>query len=85
MDNEEKKFEIDDIGYFLYCDGNRFSNKDFLYSKNAIMEFKITLIPYITNTSWIEDTLSQIYSVLREQKRPKHSLECEYGKFLSII
>ena len=81
----KKKFEIDDIGYFLYCDGNRFSNKDFLYSKNAIMEFKITLIPYITNTSWIEDTLSQIYSVLREQKRPKHSLECEYGKFLSII
>ncbi len=78
----KKGFDVDKTGYFLYCDGNRFTNKSFLLSDNAIMEFKITLIPYLTNFSWIEQTLKDIFLTLRLKKRPKHSPICEYGILL---
>ena len=70
------------IGFFLYCDGNRFSSKSFLNEKNAMMEFKITLIEYKTDISWIEKTLNCIYECLRFNKRPEHSDYCEYGNFI---
>ena len=78
----KKGFNIDHTGYFLYCDGNRFTNKEFLNEDFALMEFKITLIPYLTNFDWIEVTLNEIYQILRKKKRPMHSKICEYGDFL---
>ena len=76
-------FNVDDIGYFLYCDGNRFSEQPFLAEKNANMEFKITLIPYESDLGWIEPTLRNIYKNLRLENRPPHTQYCEYGKFLN--
>ena len=70
----KKGFEVDKIGYFLYCDGDRFTRNSFLKAENAIMEFKITLIPYETNFDWIEDTLKKIYLTLRLKERPPHAL-----------
>ncbi len=47
------------------------------------MNFKITLIDYKTNDTWIEPTLQDISECLNESKRPLHSDYCEYGKFLT--
>ena len=82
---KKKGFNVDEIGFFLYCDGNRFTDQSFLNNKNAMMEFKITLIEYKTNLSWIEVTLNNINSCLRLDKRPKHSENCEYGIFINQI
>jgi len=82
---KKKGFDVDEIGFFLYCDGNRFTDQIFLNDKNAIMEFKMTLIEYRTNLSWIEVTLKNIHSCLRLNKRPKHSKNCEYGIFINQI
>ena len=82
---KKKGFEVDKIGYFLYCDGDRFTQNSFLKAENAIMEFKITLIPYETNFDWIEDTFKQIYLTLRLKERPPHTYDCEYGNFLDHI
>ena len=79
----KKGFHVDDVGYFLYCDGDRFSDYDFLSSNTASMNFKITLIDYKTNDTWIEPTLQDISECLNESKRPQHSDYCEYGKFLT--
>ncbi len=79
---KNKQFNVDEVGYFLYCDGNRFSQKGFLNKNNAQMEFKMTLIPYRTDISWIEPVLKNIYNLLRENKRPLHSDYCEFGRFL---
>ena len=38
-------FMVDDIGYFLYCNADRFSGGDFLQKEDAIMSFK----PYDIN------------------------------------
>ena len=71
--------------FFLYCDGNRFTNQSFLNKENAIMEFKITLIEYKTNLSWIEKSLNSISKCLRLNKRPQHSGDCEFGSFIDQI
>ena len=82
---QKKGFDVDNIGFFLYCDGNRFTDLNFLNDKNAIMEFKITLIEYQTNFSWIEKTLYNISNCLKLNKRPEHSQYCEYGRFINQI
>ena len=77
-----KGFDVDDVGYFLYCDGDRFTDHAFLNETHALMEFKITLIPYKCDLNWIETTLKTIHENLRLEERPKHSDNCEYGKFI---
>ncbi len=78
----KKRLNVDSLGFFLYCDGDRFSDYNFLNKDKAIMEFKISLIPYETDFSWIENVLHEIYKTLRKSIRPLHSEFCEYSKFL---
>ena len=80
-----KGFDLDDIGYFLYCDGDRFTENSFLRENIALMEFKMTLIPYKTDTSWIEPNLIKIKNILTKHQRPEHSKNCEFGIFLNQI
>ena len=79
-----KGFSVSSIGYFLYCDGDRFSDYDFLHSEEASMQFKMSLIPYEVDTSWIEPTLLEIKECLRTPIPPKHAANCEYGIFLDV-
>ena len=51
----QKGFDVSDEGYFLYCDGDRFSDYDFLGTQNEfLMKFKMSLLPYTVDTTWIE-------------------------------
>ncbi len=81
----QKGFAVEDIGYFLYCDGDRFTKTPFLGKEKAVMEFKMTLIPYQCDLRWIEPILFQIKKVLTSQICPPHSKSCEYGHFLKRI
>jgi len=78
-----KGFDVSSEGYFLYCDGDRFSEYDFLGKDSAAMRFKMQLIPYKVSTSWVEPTLLNVKECLHLKERPKHSAECEYGQFLA--
>ena len=78
----KKGFEIENIGFFLYCDGDRFTKNSFLNNKIGNMEFKMTLISYQTDTSWIENTLIKIKGNLLSKQRPIHNERCEFGSFL---
>ena len=80
-----KGFSISSIGYFLYCDGDRFSDYDFLQTENASMQFKMSLIPYKVDTGWIETTLMDIKVCLLSSKAPDHADNCEYGTFLKAL
>ena len=80
-----KGFSISSIGYFLYCDGDRFSEYDFLNSENASMQFKMSLIPYNVDTSWIETTLMDVRTCLQSTTTPSHAANCEYGTFLDAL
>ena len=74
--------ETSEIGYFLYCDGDRFTETQFLHHDHATMQFKTTLIAYKSDLSWIEPTLLKIKHLLDSEKCPDHSEKCEYGPFL---
>lgn len=80
-----KGFNVSSIGFFLYCDGDRFSDYEFLKEDKACMEFKMSLLPYEVDTSWIEQTLLQIKHCLNSIYTPAHSEECEYGTFLKAV
>ena len=80
-----KGFEVSSTGYFLYCDGDRFSEYDFLQVNEAMMKFKMRLIPYEVNTDWIEPTLMQIKECLLSDAIPSHQADCEHGQFLDAV
>ncbi len=75
-------FDVSETGYFLYVDGDRFTDRDFLSAHEALMVFKTTLIPYTVDVSWIAPTLKKIKATLDAGARPEHSDGCQYGDFL---
>ena len=75
-------FKISDIGYFLYVDGDRFTRSDFIKGNLALMEFKINLIPYKVDVSWIRPALEAIRELLDSSYRPDHNSDCQHGRFL---
>ena len=79
----QKGFDVSDLGYFLYCDGDRFTDQPFLGEIAANMCFKMSLLPYTSNQDWIEPTLQRIHKTLHATSCPEHSLYCEYGTFLA--
>ena len=47
------------------------------------MDFKVSLLDYSVDCSWIEPTLMAIRKLLDSRLScPKHDVKCEYGKFL---
>ena len=80
-----KGFDVSSIGYFLYCDGDRFGDYEFLNTEDAVMHFKMSLIPYEVSTDWIEPTLMKIKKCLTEEHTPEHSDSCEFGIFLNAL
>lgn len=75
--------DTSDVGYFLYCDGDRFTEKKFLHEGHATMQFKVTLLAYKSDLSWIEPTLKSIKQLLDARKCPDHAMKCEYGAYLA--
>ena len=73
---------VSDTGYFLYVDGDRFTDRDFLSAQEGLMVFKTTLIPYKVDVSWIAPTLRKIKATLDAGARPEHSDGCQHGAFL---
>ena len=81
----QKGFNVSRTGYFLYCDGDRFSDYNFLNQNDASMIFKMSLLPYDVNLDWIEPTLMSIRECLHKTKCPPHDTNCEYGQFLNAV
>ena len=82
---QRKGFDVSDVGFFLYCDGDRFSDYEFLGEEIASMKFQMSLIPYDVDQSWIEDTLLGIRSCLDSVVRPQHSPKCEFGRLFDQL
>ena len=70
-------FDVSDMSYFYVCNGektnNQFENK---------MDFKTTLVPYNTNTIWIEDKLKEMKEVLNLDSPPGVQPTCEKCAYL---
>lgn len=80
-----KGFNVSNTGYFLYCDGDRFTDEPFLLNTNAVMQFKISILPYEVTTEWIEPTLLKIKENLISDPCPNHADECEFGNLFAAV
>lgn len=73
-------FKISDIGYFVYCNGITDTKKF-----DAKLEFKIKIIPYKGDDSWIEGKLNEIKKTLDSTKIPDASPDCDYCKYREAV
>ena len=72
--------KVSDTGYFLYCNGNA-------YEENfaSRIEFRITLLPYEGDSSWVDDITLRLYDCLNEKKLPEPEPYCDYCKYISAV
>ena len=70
-------FKVSDRTFFYVCNGEKINEK----FDNKI-DFKTTLIPYRVDTSWIEDKLVEMKSVLNLDSPPKIEKSCEKCAYL---
>jgi CRISPR/Cas system-associated exonuclease Cas4 (RecB family) len=73
-------FKVANKGYFVYCNCDTEKN-----AFTGILQFKISLIPYDGNDSWIEKILHQIKDCLTSKTIPEPSPSCEYCQYLNAI
>jgi len=73
-------FEVSDVGYFVYCNGD--ADKE---AFDAKLEFTIKLIPYEGNPSWVEGAVRQIKKTLMSAELPSPGDDCDYCKYRKAV
>ena len=69
--------EVSDIGYFVYCNGDK-QRSEF----DSKVHFKISVLEYKGNESWIEETIFQIKELLDQDNVPDYSEDCDYCTYV---
>ena len=67
---------VSNRGWFVYANGRRDLDRF-----DAHLEFRMKLIPYDGDDSWVENTLADIQKTLMAPTPPPISTECEYCRF----
>ena len=68
----EMKFKVSDTTYFLVCNGEK-SYENF----NKKLNFKITLVPYNSDPSWIPNKIQEMKKTLDSNTIPDYNEKCE--------
>ncbi|MCB0355179.1 MAG: PD-(D/E)XK nuclease family protein, partial [Bdellovibrionales bacterium] len=73
-------FAVSNTGYFVYCNGD--SDKPHF---NAILEFKISVIPYSGNDSWVLGALRDAKACLDGEVVPKAGKLCDWCRYRAAV
>ncbi len=73
-------FKVSNTGYFVYCNGD--TDKE---AFDARLEFKIKLIPYDGNDSWIEKTIFSIKECLMGDSLPSANPDCDFCNYRQAV
>ena len=71
-------FKVSDTGYFVACNGR----KD-LEAFDAHLEFKVEIVPYKGDDSWVEKKIMDAAKCLRAAKPPKAGSGCEFCEYVN--
>ncbi len=73
-------YKVSDTGYFVYCNGiadaAAFDQK---------LEFRVNLIAYTGDDSWVEKTIVEAHQCLNGDKIPQASPDCDYCSYVGAI
>ncbi len=72
----QKGFNISNLGYFVYANGEK--DKE---AFDGRLEFKVELIPYEGDDSWVEKIIEQVHDCLIKENIPVSGEDCEYCKY----
>ncbi len=70
------EFKVSDTGYFVYVNG-----RTDLAAFDGKLEFKIKLIPYTGDDSWVDQTIKDAHQCLEQDAIPSNSPRCDYCGF----
>lgn len=76
----KNRFEVSDIGYFVYCNGKR--DKE---AFDGRLEFDIKVIPYEGDDRWIDGTIKDAHKCLTADSIPKEGADCDYCKYRNAV
>lgn len=78
--NLDSQYTISDTAYFVYCNGDaqaeQFSNR---------LNFKVSLLPYKGDCSWVEPAVIAAYHCLQSEKIPASSSSCDHCKRFQAV
>ena len=82
-----KGFQVNDVGYFVYVDGQHYGVDGMLddTENQANMGFTATLLTYRGDDSWVGDVLESIRTVLYQNQCPDHQADCEHARFVDGV
>ncbi len=72
----KNKFEVSDLGYFVYCNG--LTDKE-LFDKK--IEFEVSILPYEGRDDWVEGTLIAAKECLMSDTLPYPDPGCDYCRY----
>jgi len=76
----QNDYQVSNTGYFVYCNGiadaKAFDQK---------LEFRVNLISYKGDDSWIEKTIFDIHKCLNENIIPEASADCDYCNYIKSV
>ena len=71
-------FKVSDTSYFYVCNGEKeFDNFE------GKLNFTITLVPYVTDTSWVQDNINDMKKTLELDNVPEINKSCEKCMYLN--
>lgn len=73
-------FKVHEMGYFVYCNGLA-DRPEF----NQRLEFSVSLIPYKTDDSWVEESLRAAHQCLNGESIPQSGSDCDYCKYVAAL
>lgn len=73
-------FKVSDTGYFVYCNGIKDKQ-----AFDAKLEFKVTILPYIGNDSWVEKTIMNVKKCLDSETIPNPALDCDFCNYRTAV
>ena len=73
-------YKVSNTGYFVYCNG--IADAEAFDQK---LEFRVNLIAYVGNDSWVEKTIIQAHECLNGEKIPRAGSDCDYCGYVKAI
>jgi len=72
--------KVSNTGYILYCNGNAYEEKF-----SSKIEFRMTLLPYESDSSWVDDITVRLYECLNSDELPEPEPYCVYCKYINAM
>lgn len=76
----KNNLKVSNIGYFVYCNGDK---QQPVFENNV--HFKVSVLEYKGNDSWIEDTIVELKKLLDQDSVPDFTENCKHCIYLQDI